>query len=87
MDEGLEIWYIEYRDHAFHVGDPREVAVNPYILWAIGVVSYETENFIALSWYGSLTRDMEYPPEKHEIIEKLLIIKKILMGVIGELNK
>lgn len=83
-DNGSEIWYIEYRDHAFHVGDPKEVVEKPYVLWVCGVIEFENEDFIAVRWYGSLNHKTIYPTEKTEIIQKPLITKKKKLMIMGE---
>lgn len=83
-DIDKEVLFIEYTDHAFHVGTPQEVVDNPYVLWAVGVVEFENDDFIALRWSGSLTHKQNYTSEAFEIIQKPLIIKRKVLKVIGD---
>lgn len=83
-DSGREIWWVEYYDHAFHVGDPKEALKFPYKLWAVGVVEEENKDFIMLRNAGSTSHEKYYTNDAYEMIMKKVILNRKMLGVIGE---
>ncbi len=84
QDIGKEIWFIEYYDHAFHIGSAKEAMNNPYKLWAVGLIHEENKDFILLRNCGTTSYEKVYSNDAYEMIVKKAIIKRHLLGAIGE---
>lgn len=77
-----EIYYFEYLDHAYSEDSLDEIKEKPFILWAIGYIYEEQDEYIVVVPEGAKYR--EKVPKGHNLIVKSCIKKKELIYTIPD---
>jgi len=82
INSGEAIYYFEYLDHGKTFGDPKGVLKNPLILWCVGKIYEQDDNFLAVVCSGSKTRESLKSQVSYEIIYKKAIITQELVHIV-----
>ena len=77
ISKGESIWYVEYKDH----GRVYSLDDLPLILWCVGKIAKETDDFLAVVCCGTKEQMPSSMPAL-EIILKSAIIKKELIYIV-----
>ena len=78
----VDIFYIEYLDHAYSEEDLDEIKKKPFTLWSIGHIFKEESDYLVVVPNGAKYREKK--PSGYDIILKNCIIKKEKIFTIPE---